>query len=734
VTDPAIEPSGITLEVKPCPECSWMNANDMAFCPRCGSAQGDRERAGTSPTEPPPPPTHEADPLVGTVIADRYRMLSLVGRGGMGVVYKAEHVRIGKLMAIKLLHGELARDKDIVKRFKREADSASKLSHPNTVQIFDFGRSDNLMYLVMEYVAGRDLGWMIHHEHTLPFVRVARIAAQVCASLVEAHGIGLVHRDLKPENIMVVDSRSQPDFVKVLDFGLAKLRDQQGGDITRAGALVGTPYYMAPEHIRGETVDGRADLYAIGAMIYKAVCGVPPFTAQTPVGVLAKHLTETLVPPSERSPRKDLPPQCDDIVRKAMQRDPKDRYQRAEDFRDDLLAYLESVGEGFDSTTRLVTRAASGPRNESITTARGGRAVLAVATRGDVDRYETNLRRYGWVRSAVLLALLLGGAGAGAWVWKTHKPPIATTETEPNNEPATANALVPGHPVTAYLGRRISPAYSDADVYVLRNPGGAARYLRFAVTALPNMDLVVDVVRAGTVTPVLRADGSGRGGPEAVSAFPMDGPTYYLRVREYWRAGEPPTENVSDPYTIEWSFVTPGPDDETEVNDSPELSDDLRLGGSRRGHIGWNDDHDVYCLAEAATNVRASIEGVEGLDLVLESSERSGAVETRADANGLGLGETLPTIADAPAHITCFTVSATTERQGARANAALMYTLRLERGEPPPPVAPPVVPAPRPRWRPAPGTAPGAAATRAVPAAGPAAPPSPAPAAPSPTP
>ena len=701
MTQSAIEPSGATLELRPCPDCARMNASDMAFCPHCGAPQGDRARTGISPTEPPPPPPMtEADPLIGTIIAERYRMVSLVGRGGMGVVYKAEHVRIGKLMAIKLLHGELARDKDVIKRFKREADTASRLSHPNTVQIFDFGKSDNLMYLVMEYVAGRDLGWMIHHEHTLPFVRVARIAAQVCASLVEAHGIGLVHRDLKPENIMVVDSRSQPDFVKVLDFGLAKLRDQQGGEITRAGALVGTPYYMAPEHIRGDVVDGRADLYAIGAMIYKAVCGVPPFTAQTPVGVLTKHLTETIVLPSVRSPRKDLPPQCDDIVRKAMQRDPKDRYQRAEDFRDDLLAYLESVGEGFDSTTRLATRASSGPRNESIVTARGGRAVLEVATRGDVDRYETRLRRFGWVWTALLVMLLVCGVGTAAWLWKEREAPLPTTETEPNNEPANATPLAPDHALTAQLGKRISPAYSDADVYVLQNPGGRPRYLRFAVSALPNMDLVVDVVRAGNVTPVLRADGNARGGGEAVPAFPMDGPTYYLRVREYWRAGESPTENVSDSYDIEWSFVTPAVDDETEVNDSPELADEIKLGERRHGHIGWNDDRDVYCLAEAAPNVHASVDGVDGLDLVLESLDRASGIETRADSEGPGLGETLPVIADAAARTTCFTVSATTEHRGQRASAERMYTLRLETGLPPAPPAPPATPTPRPRRAP----------------------------------
>jgi tRNA A-37 threonylcarbamoyl transferase component Bud32 len=237
----------------------------------------------------------------------------------MGVVYRVEHVRIAKLMAMKLLHGALARDKDVVKRFKREAEAVSKLDHPNTVQVFDFGQSEGMIFLVMEYLSGRDLGQMIKDEGPLSFDRAARIAAQVAGSVAQAHERGIIHRDLKPENIMVLEGRGISDYVKVLDFGLAKLReDEMQGEksITRAGSILGTPYYMAPEHIRGEEVDARSDVYAMGALIYKTITGVPPFWATTPVGVLTMHLTEDLVPPSERPGREDLPEDADRITRR----------------------------------------------------------------------------------------------------------------------------------------------------------------------------------------------------------------------------------------------------------------------------------------------------------------------------------------------------------------------------------------------------------------------------------
>ncbi|MEI8257732.1 MAG: protein kinase, partial [Deltaproteobacteria bacterium] len=278
----AISPLSISPPGEPliCKQCDTAIEVSQNFCPVCGTpAQGE----------------NAPDPLVGAVVADRYKVIGLIGRGGMGVVYKCEHTRMGKIMAIKLLHGDLARDVEIQRRFRREAQAASRLSHPNTVSIFDFGTSEGLMYLVMEYVSGEDMGRVLRATRHMPSTRAAAIAAQACGSLAEAHENGIVHRDLKPENLLISQLKDSRDFVKLLDFGLAKLREgEDRNEITSAGTLVGTPYYMAPEIIRAQDVDGRADIYALGAVIYRAVTGTPAFSGQSPVAVLTRALTDEL--------------------------------------------------------------------------------------------------------------------------------------------------------------------------------------------------------------------------------------------------------------------------------------------------------------------------------------------------------------------------------------------------------------------------------------------------------
>ena len=659
------------MELRPCVDCGRMNPIDTRFCPVCGAASLTRAETTSEPG------SDRADPLIGTIVADRYRIVSHIGRGGMGVVYKAEHVRIGKLVAIKLLSGELAREKDTVKRFKREAEMASKLSHPNTVQIFDFGRSELLMYLVMEYISGRDLGWVVQHKGPIPFDRAARIVEQICASVSEAHAIGLIHRDLKPENVMVSDK----DFVKVLDFGLAKLRDQEAAaNITRAGALVGTPYYMAPEQIQGEPTDARTDIYSIGALLYKIVAGVPAFTANSPVGVLTKHITEPLIVPSRRVPDAAIPTECDAIVARAMEKNPAHRYQRVEDLRDDLLAYLASIASTSGTTTRNSRVPVIAPAKQSRTTAHG--EVIAIATRRDVDRYERRLRRRSVLGYIAFAATLIVASAGGVYAWRTRKPPIARVELEPNNEPAEATPLARGVTMTAYLGKRISQSLSDADVYALNNPGAEQRYFRVDVSAIPNMDLVVDVVRAGNSQPVLRADSGGVGEPESIPNFVFEGNTYYLRVREFWHNGVMPTENVSDPYTIRWDYIEPGPEDEREVNDTPELANEVNAGTRVRGYIGWSGDVDTFCLAENAKRVRAVLDPVEDLDLVVATEDRVERVPHRVDMRGIGEGESTPVIEEALGHNTCFVVTASTDRGGKRANGSVQYVLHIQGNTP----------------------------------------------------
>jgi hypothetical protein len=213
------------------------------------------------------------------------------------------------------------------------------------------------------------------------------------------------------------------------------------------------------------------------------------------------------------------------------------------------------------------------------------------------------------------------------------------------------------------------------------------------------MDLVVDVVRAGNPEPIVRVDGAPLGRGESVPALPFDGPTYYLRVRENWREGVLPTENISDSYEIRWDFVEPAASDEREVNDSAERANGIRPGVPLTGTIGWNDDRDVYCLEDDAERVQARVSGVEGLDLVLESVERVRGVTTVMDDGAVGEPEQVAPVLDAPAQQTCFVVRANTERGGARARADGPYTLSLETVEAPPPPPPTAPETPRARRR-----------------------------------
>jgi len=193
------------------------------------------------------------DPLVGAVVGERYRIVARIGSGGMGAVYRVEHVQLGKVAAMKLLHGELTRDPQMVRRFSREARAVSRLTSPNTVSVFDFGRSGTFVYIVMELLSGMDLARLLHEQGPLPAWRVASVVRQVAASLAEAHGKGIVHRDLKPQNLFVLDPHGGPDErIKVLDFGLAKAAEGRDDslELTQAGVVMGTPHYMSPEQIR----------------------------------------------------------------------------------------------------------------------------------------------------------------------------------------------------------------------------------------------------------------------------------------------------------------------------------------------------------------------------------------------------------------------------------------------------------------------------------------------------
>jgi len=263
--------------------------------------------------------------FVGRVIDSRYRIRRRIGEGGMGTVYAAEHVDIGKSVAVKILRRQFSRDRQLVERFRREARAASRVGHPHIIDVTDFGTTeDGCAYFVMEHLEGMDLADVLAHETQLEPARAMRIAVQICRALRAAHQAGIIHRDLKPENIFLVARDGHADFVKVLDFGIARNLSPEASRLTNPGMTMGTPEYMAPEQVLGRPADARSDVYSLGALIYEMLLGTPPFRSATGETMLEQKMRPFS---SLREQRPDVPPGLDAIVAAAMAPDPDRRPQ-----------------------------------------------------------------------------------------------------------------------------------------------------------------------------------------------------------------------------------------------------------------------------------------------------------------------------------------------------------------------------------------------------------------------
>jgi eukaryotic-like serine/threonine-protein kinase len=277
--------------------------------------------------DPSPPPD---DPLIGKVLSERYRIVRKIGEGGMGAVYQAEHALIEKKIALKILFQDLTRRPDLIARFLQEAKSASRIGHENVIDITDFGQSpEGLVFIAMEYLDGQDLGRTLKKTGALDWARSRPILMQIAKGLRAAHGNGIIHRDMKPENVYLIQREGRPDFVKVLDFGIAKIvnPDESGGPaLTQTGMIFGTPEYMSPEQAQGSTPDHRVDVYAVGCIMYHMLTGQVPFTADNFMGILTKHLLEAPIPPRKRRPDLDIMPDVEAICLKAMEKERDKRY------------------------------------------------------------------------------------------------------------------------------------------------------------------------------------------------------------------------------------------------------------------------------------------------------------------------------------------------------------------------------------------------------------------------
>ncbi|HXN40998.1 MAG TPA: serine/threonine-protein kinase, partial [Myxococcaceae bacterium] len=287
----------------------------------------------------------EVESHIGHTVAKKFRIEKLIGEGGMGKVYQARILALDKPVALKVLRGSLMAEPRTVARFRREAQAASRLSHPNSINVLDFGETDSgAYYIAMEWVDGKDLHAVLTKDWPLPEARVIRLVSQVLSALSDAHAAGIIHRDLKPENIMVQQLRDEPDFVKVLDFGIAKIVDPltEDGPLTRAGFVCGTPEYMSPEQAGGGDLDARSDLYSVGVLLYQLTTGVLPFVDPSGAVVAAKQLTELPVPPRRRRPGAMISAGMERLILKALSKDPAARPQTAEKFKDELLACTQA--------------------------------------------------------------------------------------------------------------------------------------------------------------------------------------------------------------------------------------------------------------------------------------------------------------------------------------------------------------------------------------------------------
>ena len=298
----------------------------------------------SSASQGPPPRARRVDRLIGTLLDGKYKILKKIGEGGMGSVYLANQETIDRKVAIKVLLSKLAEDNMAIRRFEQEAKAISKMQHPNTVTIYDYGRIEEedgeRLFIVMEYLKGSTLTQVLRKESALLGLRAARILRQVCASLADAHGAGIIHRDLKPDNIFLTEVGGNKDWVKVLDFGVAKLADSEAaGTLTQTGMIFGTPKYMSPEQAEGKPIDYRADIYALGVVLYELITGKPPFTSDTPVGLLLKHISEPPRPFSEVAKERSIDPNLEQIVMRALEKHPDSRQQQVTELAAELEQY-----------------------------------------------------------------------------------------------------------------------------------------------------------------------------------------------------------------------------------------------------------------------------------------------------------------------------------------------------------------------------------------------------------
>jgi serine/threonine-protein kinase len=354
------------------------------------------------------------DPFIGREIVDgRFKILQKIGSGGMGSVYKAHESAVDRMVGIKILHPKLANRKDLVSRFRREARAMSHLSHPNTTKVFLYGElDDGSLYIVMEYLEGKNLNQTVRAEGPLDMMRALPILIQVCGALDEAHRAGIIHRDMKPENIFLCQEHGLKDYAKVLDFGLAKVteREMRPGSIilTQEGMVFGTPEFMSPEQAQGKTLTPASDIYSLAVILYEVLTGKLPYRATTPLEYIQAHVAAKPIALEERVAGKQFPPLLASIMDRALSKKPEDRFSTAAGFAAAMQAVL-------DGRTTLPEDAMASLRSHPVSPPKVGAGKskeLAIGAGGSTKEATARAPGANWRTLATIatVCLILGAA------------------------------------------------------------------------------------------------------------------------------------------------------------------------------------------------------------------------------------------------------------------------------------------------------------------------------------
>ena len=563
----------------------------------------------------------EGSAYIGKLIDDRYMVKSLIGRGGMGAVYRVEQIHLRKEMAIKLLHENLVARKQLISRFTREARAISRLSSQHTVMVYDFGRYGELFYLVMELLEGEPLDGILTKVGPMDAERTTRILLQMCDSLKEAHDHGIVHRDLKPENVMVLHEGPHPDFIKILDFGLAKVEDVDDPyTIHSQKDIFGTPFYMSPEQIRAADVDGRSDIYSVGALAFRMLTGKQVFgDHKTTFDVLKAHLMQPAPRMREVAPEGiEIADALEDIVAKCLAKHPEDRFGDMGELHTALVGARRSnfADAGFSEEERRLIeqrRQAGGPGADVILP----RTMVSRETRARLADEELLGRpvRRGKVAQALqfIFVIMLMFAGIGGAMWALGSGGIGQ-EKEPNDIPDQANQLDEHNVAKGAIGERRGNTKADRDCFRLP-PMQATDNLTLRVKGVPTMDLLVTVHDPAGVE-LARTSHRGLGDGELLANLDTSRNPATVCVTEDTEVGKVAGESLSDIYTLTATIAPRDGVYEREPNDQGR-TDELPAGRALTAALDGPKDRDVYSMQGAFDGriVRVKLQSADDRDL-----------------------------------------------------------------------------------------------------------------------